>query len=129
LVLAGGLLPEAEAGLINLAAVLEDGQQIWVPAKQAIPDPAQRGGIIPDQSAEEVAEATPTPVWPLNINIATQNELESLPGIGPVIAQRIILYRQEVGPFEKIDDIQAVKGIGDAIFAQIRDYITVGQPP
>jgi competence protein ComEA len=131
LVLAGGPLPEAEVGLINLAALLEDGQQIWVPWKQADPDPAQKGGSIQDQSGDEPTETetTPTPAWPININLATQSELESLPGIGPVIAQRIIQYRQESGPFEKVEEIQAVRGIGEAIFGQIKAYITVGQPP
>lgn len=129
LVAAGGLLPEADSGFINLAAFLEDGQQIWVPWKQALPDPAERKETIPDLPEEQPSTATPGVVRPVNINIATQTELESLPGIGPAIAQKIIEYRQQFGPFEKIDEIKAVNGIGEAKFDQIKDYITVGQSP
>jgi len=126
---AGGLLPEAEGGLINLAAFLEDGQQISVPWKQFDSDAGQRGGSIPYQSEKKPSESTPDPIRPLNINIATQSELESLPGIGSVIALRIIEYRLEFGPFEKIEEIKAVDGIGEKIFDRIKDYITVGQTP
>lgn len=129
LIAAGGLLPEADPGMVNLAAFLEDGQQVWVPRKQIDPDPVQRGQIIPDQPGEGSADTPPSPAWPININIATQSELENLPGIGPVIAQRIIEYRLEFGPFEKIEEIQEVTGIGETKFDQIKEYITVSQPP
>ncbi len=129
LVAAGGLLPDADAGLINLAAFLEDGQQVWVPWKQAVPEPTERGESIPNLPEGQPSLATPDPARPININLATQTELESLPGIGPVIAQHIIEYRQQFGPFENIEEIQAVNGIGDAKFDQIKDYITVGQSP
>ena len=126
---AGGLLPEADAGLINLAAFLEDGQQIWVPWNQGDADPEQRGGSIPSQPEKEPSEPTPATVRLLNINIATQSELESLPGIGSEIARRIIEYRLEFGPFKKIEEIKAVDGIGEVRFDQIKEYITVGQTP
>ena len=58
----------------------------------------------------------------MNINTANQNELDSLPGIGPSIAERIIEYRQENGNFSKIEDLQNVKGIGDAKFQDIKEY-------
>ena len=61
----------------------------------------------------------------MNINTANQNELDSLPGIGPSIAERIIEYRQENGNFSKIEDLQNVKGIGDAKFQDIKEYVTV----
>ena len=83
---AGGLLPDADAGLINLAAFLEDGQQVWVPWKQDVSDSDQRRGGIPIQPEEKPSESPPFPVRLLDINIATQSELESLPGIGPKIA-------------------------------------------
>ncbi|CAG0989717.1 partial ComE operon protein 1, partial [Gammaproteobacteria bacterium] len=63
---------------------------------------------------------------PININTATLEELDLLPGIGPSIAQAIIDYRTQNGPFKTIEDINAVKGIGDALFAKIKDSITVG---
>lgn len=61
----------------------------------------------------------------MNINTANQNELDELPGIGASIAARIIEYREENGNFEKIEDIQNVKGIGDAKYSEIKEYITV----
>ena len=62
----------------------------------------------------------------ININTATQAELESLPRIGPKVAQRIIDYRVQNGNFKRVEDIMKVKGIGEKIFAQIKDMITVG---
>ena len=61
----------------------------------------------------------------VNINTATQEELDSLPGIGPSIAQRIIEYRNENGKFNKIEDLQNVKGIGDAKYNDIKNNVTV----
>ena len=70
---------------------------------------------------------TNVPKAKININTATQTELESLPRIGPKVAQRIIEYRTQNGNFKKIDDLMKVKGIGEKIFAQIKELITVGQ--
>ena len=61
----------------------------------------------------------------MNINTASQSELDGLPGIGPSIAQRIIEYREENGNFQKIEDLQNVKGIGYAKYSEIKDYVTV----
>jgi competence protein ComEA len=69
---------------------------------------------------------TNPPKAKVNINTATQAELESLPRIGPKVAQRIIDYRTQNGNFKKVEDIMKVKGIGEKIFAQIKDLITVG---
>ncbi|HYA49235.1 MAG TPA: ComEA family DNA-binding protein [Burkholderiales bacterium] len=69
---------------------------------------------------------TNTPKAKININTATQAELESLPRIGPKVAQRIIDYRTQNGNFKRVEDIMKVKGIGEKIFAQIKDMITVG---
>jgi len=69
---------------------------------------------------------TNPPKAKININTATQAELEGLPRIGPKVAQRIIDYRNQNGNFKKIEDIMKVKGIGEKIFAQIKDLITVG---
>jgi competence protein ComEA len=70
---------------------------------------------------------TNAPKAKVNINTANQAELESLPRIGPKVAQRIIDYRAQNGNFKKIEDLMKVKGIGEMIFAQIKDLITVGQ--
>jgi competence protein ComEA len=69
---------------------------------------------------------TNPPKGKVNINTATQADLESLPRIGPKVAQRIIDYRSQNGNFKKVEDLMKVKGIGEKIFAQIKDMITVG---
>jgi competence protein ComEA len=102
---AGGFVSGAEPESINLAALLEDGQQITVP------------GII-DTSHINAGR--------VNINIASALELDALPGIGPTTAQAIVDYRLLHGPFEFIQDIQKVPGIGPATFERIKDFITVG---
>ena len=102
---AGGLLPGAEQGSINLAKPLEDGQQINVP------------GIV-DTSHINVGR--------ININTATVTELDTLPGIGKATAQSIVDYRLQHGPFQVIQEIQNVPGIGPATFAGIQDYINTG---
>ena len=102
---AGGLLPAAEASNLNLAMLLTDGQQINVP------------GIV-DNSHVQAGR--------VNINTATVDELETLPGIGATTAQAIVDYRLQNGPFQVIQDIQNVSGIGPATYAGIKDYINVG---
>jgi comEA protein len=64
----------------------------------------------------------------VDLNVAGLQELESLPGIGPTMAQRIITFREENGPFEKIEDLMNVKGIGEKRFLQLKDLITVAKP-
>ncbi len=111
---AGGATDEADLDHINLAARLSDQMQVHVPRK---------GEIAPSSKGK----ATPTVITGLiNINTATVEELDTLPGIGPSIAQAIIDYRAQHGPFKQIEDINAVKGIGDALFAKIKDKITLG---
>ena len=130
---AGGLLAESDPGSLNLAAFVEDGERISVPFRV---ESIGTGGL-PERATEaegpvvdpvETRAPTATPDWPVNINTATLTELESLPGIGPVLAGRIISYRQENGPFSKIEDIQNVSGIGFKIFEGFKDLISVGIP-
>jgi len=120
---AGGLLAEANPNAINLAAKLEDGQQV------AISDQSGRVplAVTPTAAFEVIEPTKPAPESGdlININTASQEELESLPGIGPTLAQRIIDYRTEHGPFKQIEDIMNVPGIGPATFDQIADLITV----
>jgi competence protein ComEA len=117
--LAGGISTNADSSLINLAQLVEDGEQIWVPyqiQEIVVQDDVEIVSIKPTQSHL---------ISLININTATQTELESLSGIGPVYAKAIIQYRLENGPFEKIEDIQEVKGIGPVTFEKIRSNITV----
>jgi competence protein ComEA len=114
---AGGLLAEADATGINLAARLEDGQQINIPG----------GGGVPAPPAVFIGNApTDGPVELININTAGLEELDALPGIGPTTAQKIIDYRTEHGDFQTIEDILNVSGIGPATFDNIKDLITTG---
>ncbi len=121
---AGGLLPEADVTLLNLAAPLHDGERIWIPAKSdATPIPA-----IPVNSITPTL-SPPSPEHPLNINTATQAELETLPGIGPIRAQAIITYREANGLFTSIDDLMNVPGISQGIFSKLKDVISVQPQP
>ena len=120
---AGGAIGEADLDSINLAAFVADGDQIRVPFRQVVQNPdvgehAQSAGDSPVQSVKSSSGK-------ININTATQRELESLPGIGPVTAQKIITYRQENGSFTEIEAIQNVSGIGPATFEKLKDLITV----
>ncbi|MGW8250212.1 MAG: ComEA family DNA-binding protein [Anaerolineales bacterium] len=119
----------ANVELVNQAAQIQDGQLIWVPflepaAATPAPEATLQSGI------EEQPAAAPTTAFPINLNTATLLELQELPGIGEVRSQSIIAYRAAHGPFQNIEDIQAVDGIGPGIFEKIKDLVTVdSQPP
>lgn len=99
---AGGLKPKAVAG-VNLARVIVDGEQ-----------------IIVGQSSSNSSSGK------LNLNTADEGDLEELPGVGPVMAQRIIEYRTAHGLFRSVNELDAVSGIGPALMKQLRDLVTVG---
>jgi competence protein ComEA len=115
---AGGFTLKAVRTEINLAALLSDGQQIIVPSQSS-------GRIIGNPNLGSDAPALPEDL--ININTATLEELNSLPGIGPVLAQSIIDYRDENGDFLSIEEIMNVSGIGESTFEAIQDLITVGE--
>jgi competence protein ComEA len=122
----GGMLPEAAEGSLNLAARLEDGQQIDVPEKSKPGEPAPLNASNPNDQAHAPTGEPPSPTRPVNINTADEAELDSLPGIGPATAEKILTYRQEHGPFEKVEDLMLVPGIGQVTFDKLKELITVG---
>lgn len=127
---AGGETKEADLSQVNLAYELQDGQKIYIPNKnekilQYII--GKNGETMNDNSANTGNESTSynKEEAKVNINTASQAELDSLPGIGPALAQRIIDFRVENGNFNSIEDIQNVKGIGDSKYEDIKDKIVV----
>lgn len=114
---AGGFLAEAEKTDINLAALLEDGEKLDIPYIE---------GTSPVLATPE-QEVVVTTTELIDINTASQSELESLPGIGPTTARKIIEYREANGPFLNTEDIINVSGIGPGTYERIKELITVGQ--
>ncbi|EIW01469.1 helix-hairpin-helix domain-containing protein [Thermoanaerobacter siderophilus] len=108
---AGGPLEEADLTNINLAQKVKDEQMIIVPKK------GETNNISPTSTIQKNEK--------ININTATKEELQTLPGIGPVTAERIIEFRENKGSFKKIEDIMNVPRIGPKMFEQIKDKITV----
>ena len=115
--LAGGARRGADLSVLNLAAPLTDGQQVLVPR------PAPEGAppaVLPTTGA---SPGSPTGL--VNVNTATAEELETLPGIGEVLAATIIQYREEHGPFTSVDQLLDVSGIGEVTLEEIRELVTV----
>ncbi len=125
---AGGPLPAANIELVNQAAPLQDGQLVWVPYIETAPAAAPTSAAVQTQREPEQAPTT-SPSFPINLNTATFEELLALPGIGDVRARSIIDYRSTHGPFQSIEDIQAVEGIGPGIFEKVKELITVDNLP
>jgi len=115
---AGGLLPGADTGLLNLAKVLTDGEQIVV----GMPAPTASSS---DGGADGGAGGGGAGGGPINLNTASADQLEQLPGVGPATAQRIIDWREANGPFTSLDQLQEVPGIGPAKFAEIAPKATI----
>lgn len=143
---AGGLTDDADISNINLAYVLEDGLKVYIPRKgennNEIKDDTtsyvskESGDTESSQTVSSSTKSTGNTGSTngtnsnnqnskININTATQTELETLPGIGPSTAMKIINYRKENGKFTSIEDIKKVSGIGDAKYAQIKDLIKI----
>lgn len=119
---AGGFLSSTNVDAVNLAAHVTDGQKIDIPA--IIPTTSNGGTPIAGLPNIEQKQSTLGPKI-ININTASIEELDSLPGIGPSKAASIADYRQKHGPFSKIDEIMDVPGIGPSIFESIKEMIRV----
>jgi competence protein ComEA len=112
--LAGGATGRADLALINLAAPVADGQQIVVPARAP---PAAAGGGSGDGGGEQSAQG------PVHLNSATIEQLDELPGVGPVTAQKIVDYREKHGAFSSVRELDAIPGIGPARLAQLSELV------
>ncbi len=132
---AGGETKKANLDKVNLAYVLEDGQKIYIPNKN---EKIKAEEYIINNSGDNVLveegkginnvsenQNTKGANEKVNINSANQTELETLPGVGPSLAQKIIEHREENGNFKKIEDIQNVKGIGDKKYSNIKEKICI----
>ena len=106
---AGGATGQARTDLVNLAAPLADGEQVVVPARGA--------------AAASPPAADASPSAPLDLNTATAEQLDGLPGIGPATAAKILAYRQEHGAFHSVDELDAVPGIGPSRIAQLKGLV------
>lgn len=107
---AGGATPDADLDQVNLAARVEDGQRIYVPHK---------GEVVPPTVSPSL------PAGPIDINTATVDQLDTLPGVGPALAQAIVDYRVRHGRFRAVDDLAKVKGIGPAKLDALRNKVIV----
>jgi competence protein ComEA len=110
---AGGLLPDADPASVNLAAVVADGEQLAVGVPGPVPPGAPAAGSAPPVDGL------------LDLNTAGVAELDALPGIGPVLAQRIVDHRTREGPFRSVEELDDVPGIGPAIAAELAERVTV----
>jgi competence protein ComEA len=117
----GGLSNDADLSTVNLARRLRDGELIVI---LALPVPGSTP-IVPSADTGDAAKADESRVR-ININAATSKELEALPGVGEVIAARIVAYREQNGPFRSVDDLIHVEGISDRAIDKIRDLVTTG---
>lgn len=115
---AGGVRGDADLTAVNLAAEVEDGRQVIVPAKAPV---AAGGGAAP--AAGGGGAEVPAP--PLNLNTATSEQLQELDGVGPGIASKILAYRQEKGGFGSVRELGEVPGIGEKRLAALEEQVTV----
>src|SRR5579863_5878919 len=112
---AGGETRGADPLLVNLAAPLADGEQVIVPTVV--------GSGSVGAAAAPASAGTPSPAAPVDLNVATAEQLDALPGVGPVTAEKIIAYRQAHGPFTSVDQLDAISGIGPSRIADLKGLV------
>jgi competence protein ComEA len=110
---AGGATGKADLAQVNLAAPLADGEQVVVPRRGSVPGATSTGG----------AAAPGAPAAPVQLSTATLEQLDTLPGVGPVTAQKILDYREKHGAFSSVDALDAVPGIGPKRLEQLHDLV------
>jgi competence protein ComEA len=117
--LAGGVTARAERAAVNLAMPLHDGQQVVVPRHGAVSVSSARGG----PGAAPAASTGAAPAQPVSLSTATPDQLDTLDGIGPTLAARIVQYRDAHGGFKSVDELRQVSGIGDKRFETLRKAV------
>ena len=142
LVVAGGLTPDADQDRINLAAILRDGERLYLPRRGEVAAPGVIAGGPPGGSVDATSgvgagvgsggsrsgpgnSSGPSVEHPLNLNTASGSELVALPGVGPATAAAITEYRDRHGPFASVDDLRLVRGIGPAKLDALRGLVVV----
>ncbi|MEY2401122.1 MAG: competence protein ComEA [Ilumatobacteraceae bacterium] len=113
---AGGPIADANLDVVNLAAIVVDGERIYVP---------KVGETVPVVIGNAPLVADTTPAGPINVNSATVDQLDVLPGVGPTTAAAIVAHRQENGPFQTVEQLGDVRGIGPAKLDALRGLVTV----
>ena len=108
---AGGATRKADLSLVNLAALVADGEQVLVPRR------------APGSAVAAVSGSPSASTGPVHLNSATVEQLDALPGVGPVTAQKIVDYRQAHGAFTSVDELDAIPGIGPAKLADLRELV------
>jgi len=121
--MAGGEMESANIDAVNLAAHLYDGQKIVLPFILEDNEDEVNQNVLANEEFRQHDYSLSSSV--LNLNAVTSNQLETLPGIGPALAERILSYRKNHGLFRNIEDIMNVSGIGEKRFESIKEYITV----
>lgn len=124
---AGGATVNADLDALNLAEPITDGQKIYVPRKGEMPPPtlASKTPNSTTQAHSRDSKSHSAVRFPLDLNTATAEQLEAIPGIGPVLAQRIVDYRRANGRFQSVDDLLEVQGIGQKRLENMRPYVVV----
>jgi competence protein ComEA len=121
---AGGLAADADADRVNLAALVQDGTRVYIPRRGEVQPPEPVVGAAPSMPPSGSGGQSPSGA-PVSLNTATAAQFETLPGIGPALAQAIIDYRSAHGQFTSIDQLLEVRGIGDAKLETLRPLLTL----